>query len=124
MRKIYLTLLVGLIIWGAAVVFLTGELESNSWWTLDTFFHLIGGVFAAWCGCLFFRDKAKIFSLAMLIGVGWEFAEHLSSVFGPTYWPTIYLYYHGGGLVDTLHDLIADFLGAVVFILLYYRYEK
>lgn len=124
MRKIIFTLFAGLTIWIVAAVFLTGLPESDSWWTLDTFFHFVGGVFAAWCGSLFSRDKINIFLVALMIGLLWELAEYISSVYGQDYWPVIYNYYRGGGLVDSVHDLIADVLGAGLFILLYYRYEK
>ncbi len=121
-RKIFFTFLFGVFLVALATWFLKDLPESNSWFTLDTVFHFVGGMFAAWCACLIAKDKRVVFVLAVLIGLGWELAEYLSLIYGPIYWPVIYPYYHGGGLIDTLHDLVADVFGIIIFILLYYRY--
>ncbi len=123
-RKLIPVPVVGLGLFLAAILMLKDVPESASWFSLDTGFHVAGGIFAAWCGSLFFKNKAKVFLLALVIGLVWELAEYLSSVYGQTYWPLVYRYYHGGGLVDTIDDLFADLLGMILFILLYYRHEK
>lgn len=121
--RIFSTLLIGVALVLMATLVLKDVPESTSWFTLDTIFHILGGMFAFWCGLLVFDNKWHVFFLALIIGLGWELAEYTSSVFGPNYWPSIYPYYHGGGTVDTLHDLVADIFGAALFILLYYRHD-
>lgn len=123
-KKVGFTILVGVSLVLLASFMLKDAPESSSWFTLDTLFHFVGGGFAAWCGSLVSRKKVAVFLVAMFISVVWEVAEHLSTIYGPVYWPAIYRYYHGGGFVDTVGDLWADFFGAVTFILLYYRYEN
>lgn len=124
MRKIILTILVGIGLVAVATLVLKDASESSSWFTLDTLFHFVGGVYTAWCASLFARRPASIFFGALMIGLAWELAECASSVYGPTYWPEVSRYYHTGGLIDTIHDLFADILGTISFILLYCRHEK
>jgi len=123
-RKILIALLGGVGFVALATVTLKDMPKEDSWFALDTGFHFLGGVFAAWFASLFTNRQLRVFIGVVLIGLLWELAEHLSTVYGQTYWPVIYVYYHSGSLVDTIHDLIADALGGIIFILIYYRYEK
>ncbi|MCC6404777.1 MAG: hypothetical protein IT405_00045 [Candidatus Yanofskybacteria bacterium] len=93
-----------------------------SW--LDKALHFLGGVVAAWFAlALFQRETAHmplwkqlliLVSATALIGVVWEWAEYGSTLARP-YTPWLYHYFHGGNLGDTLADLCADILGALLF---------
>lgn len=116
------------ITWGIAlliVAILFGEMFSLYYrfaW-LDTAFHAIGGFLLAWYMWHWIASIAMpsymriliVLSLALAIGVIWEWAEYLSS-FSRESIPTLYRYFHGGNLADTLKDLVADSLGALAYI--------
>lgn len=113
------------ITFGLLTIFLVGSLNLYQRINhLDKIFHIVGGFLIAWFFIDYFdelktSDKLKRLIIclagAALISLVWEFAEHFSSVYGPTHFPWIYHYFYGGNLVDTLHDLIADLSGALLF---------
>lgn len=126
MLKVVSTILVGVFLVIVASVVMKALPDGDGFFGLDNFFHFSGGIFAAWCSYLFL-EKFKIGNkLAMivvgglLIGLAWEVCESISSTFGQTYWPLIYKYYRGGGITDTMSDLVFDFGGILFFILIYY----
>ena len=118
------------VLWGIIlliVAILFGEMFSLYYrfaW-LDTAFHAIGGFLLAWYMWRWTADVAMpfdmrmlvILSLAVAVGVVWEWAEYLSS-FSRESIPTLYRYFHGGNLADTLKDLVADSLGALAYLAL------
>ena len=94
---------------------------------LDKIFHFLGGAIAGWVGVELYRSKKEslgswiyflsVISFAVSIGVLWEYAEYLSSVYSPDYFPSILKYFYGGGISDTLGDLVADTIGAILAVL-------
>lgn len=132
-KRVTLTLVTYLknpVLWGIIlliVAILFGEMFSLYYrfaW-LDTAFHTIGGFLLAWYMWRWTTDIAMpshmrtlvVLSLALAVGVVWEWAEYLSS-FSRESIPTLYRYFHGGNLADTLKDLVADSLGALAYIAL------
>lgn len=132
-KRVTLTLVTYLknpVLWGIIlliVAILFGEMFSLYYrfaW-LDTAFHAIGGFLLAWYMWRWTTDIAMpshmhiliVLSLALAVGVVWEWAEYLSS-FSRESIPTLYRYFHGGNLTDTLKDLVADSLGALTYIAL------
>lgn len=99
----------------------------------DKIMHAVGGAVAAWFALALMQDEvthmawwkqALIFiSVAALIGVVWEWAEHLAN-YTRTSYPLFYKYFSGGDLADTLGDLVADTLGAVVATVVALRKER
>lgn len=93
---------------------------------LDKYFHVVGGAVAAWFVLSLMQDELThmhwwkqvlIFvSVTSFVGVAWEWAEYLSSL-TRTSTPWLYKYFHGGDIADTLGDLAADTVGALVFTL-------
>lgn len=133
LKRVTLTLVTYLknpVLWGIVlliVAILFGEMFSLYYrfaW-LDTAFHAIGGFLLAWYMWRWTSDIAMpshmrifvVLSLALAVGVVWEWAEYLSS-FSRESIPTLYRYFHGGNLADTLKDLVADSLGALAYIAL------
>lgn len=55
-----------------------------------------------------------VISVATFVGVVWELAEYVSS-FSKESIPTLFRYFSGGDLVDTLGDLVADIVGGSAF---------
>ncbi len=100
---------------------------------LDKIFHFIGGVVCAWIALAFLQDEVTrlkplkqwviIVSVAMLIGTWWEVAEYLGN-FTESISPTFYYYFHGGGLGDTIADLVFDTAGAGIFAVWAIRKER
>lgn len=92
---------------------------------LDKVLHVTGGFIVAWFFSLFFYSELANFtslkkilllvSTVALIGVVWEFAEFLSGAYSPHYFPALYKYFHGGDLIDTLLDLVADLVGGACY---------
>lgn len=99
----------------------------------DTILHFLGGFFLAMFFAAFFRNygitdksfgKAKflifgliILSATMLVGIFWEFAEYLATVYFKSY----LFKNHGiicciGNLDDTIGDLALDAIGAITFL--------
>ena len=127
---ILVTYLKNPVLWGIIlliVAILFGEMFSLYYrfaW-LDTAFHAIGGFLLAWYMWRWTADVAMpsgmrmlvILALALGVGVVWEWAEYLSS-FSRESIPTLYRYFHGGNLADTLKDLVADSLGALAYLAL------
>ncbi len=111
----------------------------------DKLLHLSGGIIVAWFFSRYMSDELKQFhstsslrgdsvesgqaaklktlliltAVACLVGVFWEFAEYLSSTYGPAYAPIIYRHFFIGDLADTLGDMLADIIGGFVFALCY-----
>lgn len=89
----------------------------------DKLMHLTGGAAIAWLAHRHFSHRAQgnhnplhtwaILGVVAVVGIAWEVAEHTSSIFGEVYWPSIYAYFHGGDLTDTLADLVLDLAGAL-----------
>jgi len=96
----------------------------------DKGLHVAGGLIAGWIVYRFLeRELSLVSSIKFLlilvsgvlfIGVFWEFAEYWAGQNKDTY-PLLYRYFRGGGLADTLLDLAADMLGALMFGLLILR---
>ena len=96
----------------------------------DKGLHIAGGVLAAWISYRFLQKELSnmsavkflvvLVALVLLIGVFWEFAEYISSMNKETT-PLLYRYFRGGGIGDTLADLVADMTGAIIFALIVYK---
>jgi hypothetical protein len=115
---------------------------STEWYqrfpNFDTFLHVAGGFTIAWLLVAWFiRDLKQLHGPAvlifllggtMLVGVGWEIAEYLSGHLfsdAPSGWQAfVWRYFHGGGLTDTLGDLIADAGGALGAAVLFLRLRR
>jgi len=102
------------------------------WWGLydaiphfDKMIHVLGGVVAAWLILSLLQKEVTrmagwkqvliITGVAVLTGVAWEWAEFASN-YAQFSHPTWYFYFHGGDLADTMVDLVADTLGALLLI--------
>lgn len=89
----------------------------------DKTLHLLGGIIAAWfvlsimqkdiVRMRWWKQVVIIVGITALIGVVWEWAEFLGNTTRLSH-PTIYRFFHGGDLADTLGDLVADVGGALV----------
>jgi hypothetical protein len=88
-------------------------------WHLDKFLHAGGGLIAGWFFALYFKNDFQdsrvryilaIVSAVALVGVLWEFAERLSTLYAPHWFK---YYFYGGDLNDTLTDLAADLIGGL-----------
>ena len=98
---------------------------------LDTFYHFLGGVVLGWffytwlfpiptanLSVVSFSKFTKLFivvSAICMVGVFWEYAERLSTIYASVHAPWLYHWFSGGNLNDTLLDLLADMLGGSVF---------
>ena len=94
----------------------------------DKVLHLAGGFVIAWVAAVLLVKDLQRLSLvgsllllvgaALAIGTGWEVAEYWSSTYladATTGWQaTAWRWFHGGDLGDTLLDLVADAIGALV----------
>lgn len=88
----------------------------------DKVLHVTGGILVAWFSAGFISSMPMpklyrfigIVGAAMLVGVLWEFAEYSSGIIN-NHAGIIYYYFHGGDLTDTLGDLLADMVGAVIY---------
>lgn len=110
------------------IVLVVGGIFVSGHWGLyqipwfDKFMHILGGIVAAWLGLALLQDEIThlrawkqtliIVSVAIAIGVVWEWAEYLSTV-NRAHTPWLYRWFHGGDLADTLGDLVADTVGAL-----------
>jgi arginine exporter protein ArgO len=91
---------------------------------LDKVMHATGGIIVGWFAFSLLQDdiaRARwwrqliiIVGIVALVGVAWEFAEYTATQLRGSL-PTLYHYFHGGDLGDTLGDLTADLLGGVLF---------
>ena len=96
---------------------------------LDKIFHFFGGGIAAWFVIEFWKYRkhhfrpqihwTMIFSAVLAIGLLWELAEYLSSLYSPHYFPWFVKYFYGGGLYDSIGDVVADMTGALLIIFSY-----
>ncbi len=90
---------------------------------LDKVFHLLGGAtLAAFALSWFEKDLDRIprgiailfaVGIATIIGIFWEVGEASSGTLAKDVFPLFYKYFHGGGLWDTLGDLVVDVVGAL-----------
>jgi uncharacterized membrane protein YjdF len=116
------------------VVLLFGVIPSGAtqWYLrypyFDKLLHLAGGFAIAWFIAIFFRRDIKRGSFSgaliiivggvLLVGFAWELAEYLSNVLFKDavdgIQATIWRYFHGGDLPDTLLDMVADIVGALM----------
>lgn len=94
----------------------------------DKVMHVAGGFVIAWLAAVLFAKELQRLSLvgsllllvgaALAVGTGWEVAEFLSNSFladATTGWQaTAWRWFHGGDLGDTLLDLGADTVGALI----------
>lgn len=88
----------------------------------DKILHTTGGFVAAWFVLALLQEELThmrwwkqlflVVSAAAFIGVVWEWAEFLAGL-SRTSMPTLYHYFHGGDLADTIGDLVADTAGAL-----------
>lgn len=86
----------------------------------DSLMHVLGGIAVAWMTLALLQNDIQrlsalkqlliIVSVTALVGVFWECAEYISG-FTKNSYPLLYHYFHGGGLADTLLDLVADLVG-------------
>ena len=92
---------------------------------IDKLYHFLGGFALAWlfysylAADIFNFSKFKrilaIVSIVCLIGVFWEYAERLSTIYSPQHLPVLYHWFHGGDLNDTLLYILADITGGLFF---------
>lgn len=105
-------------------IFVSGYFGLYNYWVhLDTSMHFLGGLGVAWFGLAILQDDITrlnrwkqlliLVSFAALVGVLWEFAEYMVG-FGRDVVPWLWRWFHGGSLTDTLFDLAADLVGAMV----------
>lgn len=90
----------------------------------DKILHVIGGVVAGWLALIWTARNAKLESgfarviisvaLVVLIGVLWEFAEYYWDNIVAIQWPFLAPYFGGGGLSDTISDLLCDLVGGAI----------
>lgn len=106
-------------------IVLTGKYNLYTYFTsLDKILHFLGGFALAWLWhWLFHHQTARLSFSARLsfilggvaiIGVGWEIAEFLANR-SKDVWPVFYHYFHGGGLGDTLADMVSNLGGAFIY---------
>jgi arginine exporter protein ArgO len=94
----------------------------------DALMHVLGAVVLAWIAVQSTQNEYKIMNIysytvfivgvVLILGTIWEVAEYTGGMTKNSY-PTIYHYFHGGNLADTLGDLAADMFGAGLFVLSY-----
>ncbi len=105
-------------------IFVSGRYGLYTYWEhFDTSLHALGGLAAAWFGLVllqreithlpFWKQVLIFVSFATLAGVLWEFAEYTVGI-GEHIVPWLYRWFHGGDLGDTITDLSADIIGALV----------
>ena len=90
----------------------------------DKIFHIVGGAIVAWAAYACFKGDLEHMSplgailflagMACAVGILWECAERLSSIYAVHDFHTIYHFFHGGDLDDTLGDLLADTAGGLL----------
>lgn len=100
---------------------------------VDIFLHFLGGFFVA----LFFIGRFRkaliaerslvgdliiIVGASLIVGVGWEFFEFTLGWFLPCVDDCLF---RGGGLFDTLKDLVVDSFGAFcMFLVIRYKHRR
>ncbi len=99
---------------------------------LDKVYHTLGGVALGWFFYTYFFLHNKSFvgwrqifltvAAVCLVGVFWEYAERLSTLYAPSHARWLYQWFNGGNFNDTLLDLLADMAGGAIFFL--YPYFK
>ncbi len=99
----------------------------------DKILHFVGGIIAGWFSFSILQAELTrtsswkqfviIAGATALIGIVWEWAEYLGN-FTQYSFPTLYHYFHGGDLADTLADLLADIAGGSLFIAWALRKER
>lgn len=112
------------------IVFFVGVFVSTTFHVYDRFnhfdklMHFAGGFAVAWFVCAMYARELRMMhpskfvlllvAVTTLVGVLWEFAEFLSNTYAVNF-PVLHKYLYGGGIADTLGDLLTDALGALVF---------
>ncbi|MEK7638466.1 MAG: hypothetical protein AAB375_03525 [Patescibacteria group bacterium] len=121
--RTFTPLIAGLIVLSVGIFF-------GVWWNLydyiphlDKILHILGGVTAAWFVLALMQREIThmgawkqtliLVSISALIGVVWEWAEFASNYAQYSH-PIWYFYFHGGDLADTMIDLAADTVGALL----------
>jgi hypothetical protein len=99
----------------------------------DKVLHFTGGIIAAWFALSLLQNDITrmawwkqiiiIVGVASLIGVVWEWAEFVGNETQYTN-PTVYRFFHGGSLTDTIMDLVSDVAGALALSLWALRKER
>ena len=128
-RAILNPLLTALIFTGLTI-FLTGYFGLYNFVPyLDKIFHFFDGGIIAWLVIEFWRYQRHNFRpqihwpvimiAVLVVGLTWELAEHLSSLYSPKYLPWFMKYFYGGDIVDTVGDVVSDLAGAFVIIFSY-----
>ena len=119
--------------WAAAAILILGIFPTEYFHiydhihNFDKIMHLLGGFVVAWIVSFGFKKEGRSMSYLQfafvlvastaLVGVLWEFAEHLSGVYLKDRLFIVYTYFHGGDLNDTLLDLTFDLAGGSLFVL-------
>jgi hypothetical protein len=91
---------------------------------LDSVMHFLGGIAIGWFILAYAAQRGKtlphrnkVIWLALLIGLAWEIAEQTSGLFFKG--TEFYRFFHGGGPIDTVFDLLFDMAGAMLAYVLY-----
>ncbi len=91
---------------------------------LDKVYHFSGGFALGWFFYIYlvknssipkFKQFIIVLSATCFIAVLWEYAERLSTLYSPQYFPIVGRWFQGGDLNDTLLDILAAIIGASVF---------
>lgn len=101
---------------------------------LDKVFHLLGGATVAAIALSWFEKDTKhmprgiailfVVGITAIVGVFWEVAEASSGALAKDVLPLFYKYFHGGGLLDTLGDLVVDLAGGLLLAMTWLRTHK
>lgn len=93
---------------------------------LDSVMHFLGGIAIGWFILAYAAQRGKalphrnrVIWMAFLIGLAWELAEQTSGLFFKG--TEFYRYFHGGGPIDTVFDLLFDMAGAGLAYVLYLK---
>ena len=107
-------------------VFVSGALDWYDFFPhIDKVYHFFGGVALGWFFYIYFSfDEShiskfkKVFILvssACFVAVLWEYAERLSSLYSLHHFPWLFHWFRGGGLNDTLLDILTGMTGSFAF---------
>jgi hypothetical protein len=129
--KIFKALLPMIIVLTVVMVYLYVVSMDVPWW-LSVVFHFFGGLTTAWSALMvynFYQKKFKLkirpqflfylflISLVALAGILWEVYEYIHDCFSSVVFQP--------SLADTMSDLAADLLGAIVFVgILVFRRQR
>ena len=107
-------------------VFVSGTLDWSYFFPhIDKVYHFTGGFALGWFFYIYFSFEEsqlskfnKVFILvssACFVSVFWEYAERLSSLYSLHHFPWLFHWFQGGGLTDTLLDILAGMTGSFTF---------